>query len=228
LCDNFSVEIKKNLAEFEAGLVETCAKFGRERSEIKLIAVTKNRSAVEINELLASGIRAIGENRLQEFLTKKSELDNCEKHFIGRIQSNKAREIACEFDVIESVSSLKIAKILNDSITSRDVARNVSTTTLPIFLQVNLSREEQKDGFLAEDLEIAVEAVHELPHLELEGLMTIGVLGDPEKTRAVFQECKALCDKLGFAKFSAGMTDDWQLAVECGATELRIGRRFFE
>lgn len=230
--------LPQNLAKFEIELAKICEKSGRKREEINLIAITKNRSSSEINELLENGISKIGENRLQEFLAKKAEIENCEKHFVGRIQSNKAKEIAQNFDVIESVASLKVAQILNDSIISRDVARNVSTTSykpLPIFLQVNLSREEQKDGFLEENLPEAVKAVqvktiHEssLSHLKIQGLMVMGVLDNLEKTREIFAQAKKLNDKFGFENLSMGMSGDWKIAVEEGATHLRIGRRLFE
>ncbi|MFH0833974.1 MAG: YggS family pyridoxal phosphate-dependent enzyme [Patescibacteria group bacterium] len=221
--------ISINLAKFQTELAAVCAKSGRDRSGITVVAVTKNRSPAEINELLENGIAAIGENRLQEFLAKKDELGAAEKHFIGRIQSNKAREIAREFDVVESVSSLKIAEILNDA--RRDVARNVSPTSqnpLPIFLQVNLAREPQKDGFLAEDLAAAIAEIAEFENLKIVGLMTIGLLENENRTREIFLEGKKLCDEFGLAKLSAGMSDDWKIAVACGATELRIGRMLFE
>ncbi|MCF7846250.1 MAG: YggS family pyridoxal phosphate-dependent enzyme [Candidatus Peribacteraceae bacterium] len=223
--------IAENIAEFKTELASVCRDCDRNPSEISIVAVTKNRSSAEINSLLASGITAIGENRLQEFLAKKAEIGAAEKHFVGRIQSNKAAEIAREFDVVESVSSLKIAKILNDSIISRDVARNVSTTshkTLPIFLQINLAREPQKDGFSPEEIESALSEISKFANLEVVGLMTIGVFGDTKRTREIFAAGKKLCEKFGLPKFSAGMSDDWPIAVECGATELRIGRLLFE
>ncbi|MFH0776514.1 MAG: YggS family pyridoxal phosphate-dependent enzyme [Patescibacteria group bacterium] len=211
----------KNLESFERELSEACQKFERDRSEITVVAVTKNRSPAEINELLENGISAIGENRLQEFLGKKSELANCEKHFIGRIQSNKAAEIARNFDVVESVASRKVAQILDDE--SAKMGK-----ILPIFLQVNLAREPQKDGFLAEDLAAAIAEIAKFENLKIVGLMTIGLLENENRTREIFTEGKKLCDEFGLAKFSAGMSDDWKIAVECGATELRIGRRLFE
>lgn len=221
LCDNFSVKSEKKLAEFEAELTQVCAESGRRRAEINLVAVTKNRSPAEINALLQSGVKIIGENRLQEFLGKKAEIAPCEKHFIGRIQSNKAREIAQNFDLIESVASLKVAQILNSEVKKLE-------KILPIFLQVNLTRESQKDGFLEEDLESAITEIKKLANLKLAGLMTIGLLDDEIQTRAIFERGKNLVAKFGLVQFSAGMSDDWQIAVAAGATNLRIGRRLFE
>ncbi|MFA6458746.1 MAG: YggS family pyridoxal phosphate-dependent enzyme [Patescibacteria group bacterium] len=230
--------IPQNLAAFKTELAAVCRDYGRNPAEISLVAITKNRSPAEINALLQSGVKIIGENRLQEFLAKKAEIAECEKHFVGRIQSNKAREIAREFDVIESVASVKVAKILDQSINPRFLNESVNPRVnsgvnsaikkLPIFLQVNLARETQKDGFLEEDLEDAVKAIRELPNLKIVGLMTIGLAGDEIQTREIFEQGKALCDKFGLTQFSAGMSDDWQLAVAAGATNLRIGRRLFE
>ena len=180
--------------------------------------MTKNHSAEEINELLRSGITQIGENRLQEASGKFPDLGECEKHFIGHIQSNKAKEVAQNFDVVQSVSSLKVAQILNDS----------ATKTLPVFLQANFAGEEQKSGFLKSELSQAVTEIAKLRNLKIEGLMVMGVLGDLVKTRKVFAETKKLNNQLGFQSLSMGMSGDWQIAVAEGATCLRIGRRLFE
>ncbi len=215
------MEIEKNLAKFESELVEICVKFGKKRDEIELVAITKNRSSSEINELLASGILTIGENRLQEFLAKKDELASCKKHFVGRIQPNKARKIAREFDLVESVASVKVAKILNEEAEKME-------KVLPIFLQINFAREPQKDGFLVEEIDSAIAEIVKLANVEVVGLMTIGLFGDANRTREIFLEGRKLCDKFGLAKFSAGMSGDWKIAIEEGANNLRIGRRLFE
>ena len=143
-----------NLTSFQAKLISVCANCNRDASKITLIVVSKNHSAVEINELLEAGVTRIGENRLQEALEKFHKLSTCEKHFIGRIQSNKAREIARNFDVIQSVGSVKVARILNNE------AQKLNKI-LPIFLQVNLACEEQKSGFLAEELDEAAKAIYQ-------------------------------------------------------------------
>jgi PLP dependent protein len=210
--------LSQNLAKFKNKLTAICQNCGRVPSKISIVAVSKNHSAAEINELLENGISKIGENRLQEALGKFPDLGECEKHFIGSIQSNKAREIAQNFDVVQSVSSLKVAQILNDS----------ATKTLPVFLQANFAGEEQKSGFLKSELSQAVTEIAKLRNLKIEGLMVMGVLGDAEKTREVFAEAKKLNDQFGFESLSMGMSGDWQIAVEEGATHLRIGRRLFE
>jgi len=219
LWDNFSVNrFKKNLENFTAQLNSICASCNRNPTDIQLVAITKNHSAEEVNGLIQSGVSSIGENRLQEALGKFPDSAECKKHFVGHIQSNKAREIAQNFDVVESVGSVKVAKILNDSVTK----------PLPIFLQVNLANEFQKSGFLKEDLAKAVVEIRKLPNIKIEGLMIMGVLGNAEKTREVFAQAKKLSDQFGFENLSAGMSGDWQIAVEEGATHLRIGSLLFE
>lgn len=204
--------------------------------------MTKNHSSEEVNELINSGATKIGENRLQEALGKFPDLIECEKHFIGRIQSNKAREIAQNFDVIHSVSSLKVAKILNES--ANQAGSGVSSGRLNrVFLQVNLAREEQKGGFLEEELADAakpavarngvesegwVESIRDLPQVNIQGLMVMGVFGDLEKTREIFAQAKKLNDQMDFPYLSMGMSGDWHIAVEEGATHLRIGSLLFE
>jgi hypothetical protein len=210
--------LSQNLANFQNEIAVVCQNCDRAPSKISIVAVTKNHSAEEINELLRSGITQIGENRLQEASGKFPDLGECEKHFIGHIQSNKAKEVAQNFDVVQSVSSLKVAQILNDS----------ATKTLPVFLQANFAGEEQKSGFLKSELSQAVTEIAKLRNLKIEGLMVMGVLGDLVKTRKVFAETKKLNNQLGFQSLSMGMSGDWQIAVAEGATCLRIGRRLFE
>ncbi|MCF7836623.1 YggS family pyridoxal phosphate-dependent enzyme [Candidatus Gracilibacteria bacterium] len=213
--------LANNLAKFKNELTAVCQNCGRDPSKISIVAVTKNHSAAEINELLENGVSQIGENKLQEFLAKKYEIKNCEKHFIGRIQSNKAREIARNFDVVQSVGSVRIARILDDESAKLE-------KILPIFLQANLADESQKSGLLESELSQAVTEITKLQNLKIEGLMVIGVLGDDEKTREVFAEAKKLNDQFGFQSLSMGMSGDWQIAVEEGANFLRIGSLLFE
>ena len=211
-----------NLAAFQAELAQVCESCGRNPEEISLVAITKNRSAAQINELLQSGVRVIGENRIQEALGKFPELKPCEKHFVGHLQSNKVREAVANFDCIESVDSVKLAYKLS----AEAVKFN---KTLPVFIQINIAREDTKSGFEIEELENAVNAIKNLPNLKIIGLMTIGPnTDDVEAIRNVFKKGFELKEKLGLPYYSAGMSDDWKIAVECGASHLRIGRILFK
>lgn len=212
--------IKKNLAQFKLKLKNVCKQHERDPNEITVIAVTKKHSAEEANELIQAGIKTIGENRIQEALDKFPDLLPCEKHLVGHLQTNKAREAVRSFDCVESVDSLKLVNKLNTE------AAKINKI-LPIFIQANLSREPQKSGFLEEELAEAISEIKKLSNLKIEGLMLMGIFGDLEKTREVFLRGKKLCDQFNFTKYSAGMSDDWQIAVECGATHLRVGEILF-
>lgn len=213
----------QNLAVLKKELASICQNCGRDPSEISLVAITKGHSVEEANELIKAGVKKIGENRLQEALAKLPNLLECEKHFVGSIQSNKAREIARHFDVVQSVGSVKVARILNDE------AAKIGKI-LPIFLQVNLAKEFQKSGFFffAKESGETSKEISKLNNLKVKGLMVIGIVDNEEKTRRVFAQAKKLNDRLGFKNLSAGMSNDWKIAIEEGANFLRVGRRLFK
>jgi PLP dependent protein len=216
-----------NLEKFNQELSEVCTHYGKNPKKISIVCVTKNHSANEINELIQAGILIIGENRVQETLTKIADLKKCEKHFIGHIQSNKIREIVRNFDCIESIDSLKLAKKINTEIENSELTVNFNNG-LSIFLQVNIAREPQKFGFLEKELAETIKEIRNLKNLKIKGLMVMGVYKDIEKTREIFERGKKLCDNFGFKNFSAGMSGDWKIAVKSGANFLRIGSLLFE
>lgn len=206
---------------FLSDLDKVCKEYHRNPAEITLVAVTKNHTAAESNELISQGIKVIGENRVQEAKQKFPDLLPCERHLIGHLQSNKAHEAVELFDVIESVDSLKLARILNAEAAKLN-------KILAIFLEVNLVQEEQKFGFTEEELIETFAEIQKLPNLKTEGLMVMGALNDLEKTKAVFKKGAELVKKLELKNFSAGMSNDWKLAIETGATHLRIGSLLFD
>ncbi len=185
----------------------------------KTMAVTKNRSLEEIKRVIEQhGIEIIGENRIQEAKEKFPHLQGVEKHFIGHLQTNKAR-IAVELcDVIETVDSERLARALDKA--GQDIR---------VYIQVNISREEQKGGILEEDLPGLIKLVRELPHLKLEGLMTIAEnTSDQEALRKQFTRMRELQEEYNLPELSMGMSQDHKLAIECGATIVRLGRILFE
>ncbi len=190
----------------------------------RLIAVTKNRSVKEIKTILAKGVTEIGENRVQEAQTKFPELPTgVTKHFIGRLQTNKVRDAVKLFEMIQSVDSLRLAQTIE-----RECAK--LGKTMPVLIQVNTSGEAQKGGCAPEEAPELVRAAKELPHLRIEGLMTVAVESeDKEKVRQCFRVLKALFDGIGGLKWlSMGMSGDYEIALEEGANMLRIGRKLFE
>ncbi|MCK5600787.1 YggS family pyridoxal phosphate-dependent enzyme, partial [Candidatus Pacearchaeota archaeon] len=198
---------------------------------ITLIAVTKGRSLSEIQEAITAGITHVGENRLQEAKEKLPHLPkNITKHFIGRLQSNKIREVVALFDVIQSVDSLKLAQKINDECQKID-------KVMPILIQVNISGERQKGGLPPNEVANLIETASVLPNIRIEGLMAIGERTDDEKVAINgFRKLKNLCDELQkkprnwiqVSYRSIGMSENFLLAIQEGSNMVRIGRGIFE
>jgi PLP dependent protein len=229
----------ENLERVEAAIDAACRRAGRPRAEIELMAVSKTYPAATMAEAAALGLTLFGENRVQEFAAKASsaaalrdELGNqaIRVHLIGHLQSNKAQRAAEIFDGVDSVDSVRLAERLND-------AAGKLGKRLPILIEVKLSPEEAKAGLEPESREAShlLEALPNLPHLETRGLMTIAPWGVAEDvTRACFRSLRTWRDrwaaanpKLNLDVLSMGMSGDFALAIEEGATRIRIGTALF-
>lgn len=212
-----------------ARIAAAAARAARDPDEVELVAVTKSVPASRVCAALAAGISTFGENRVQEAEHKQPEVEGATWHMVGRLQSNKAARAVSLFDVVESVDSIDLAGRLSRA--ARD-ARN--GRQLPIYLQVNVDRDPHKGGLEPRDLDATVAAILELPGLEVRGFMTVGQLVDrPEDARPTFRALREMRDRL-VARFpgvggglSMGMSDDFEVAVEEGATLVRIGRALF-
>jgi len=195
---------------------------------VQLLAVSKAQAAAAIREAYAAGQRQFGENYLQEALDKQAQLSDLAIlwHFIGPIQSNKTQLIAQHFDWVHSVDRLKIAQRLND-------ARANNRAPLQVCVQINISNEASKSGVLVADLEATVAAITKLPHLQLRGLMAIPAPSqDLSVQRQQFKQVRQCYDNLlalGYQldTLSIGMSDDYAVAIEQGATIVRIGSALF-
>lgn len=188
-----------------------------------LVAVTKHRMPEEIRRVTAAGILAIGENRVQEAAEKFAELPTgVARYFIGRLQTNKVAAAVRLFDMIQSVDNLKLAEKI-------DAEAAKAGKIMPVLIQVNTSGEPQKGGAIPEETADLARQVQAMAHLKLEGLMTLGVDGDPEATRQCFKTAKRLFDQIGGLRWlSMGMSDDYKIALEEGATMVRLGRKLFD
>lgn len=197
-----------------------CARAGRNPSEVRLVAVTKGHTVEEIGEhVLAYGTFPLGESRTQEALPKMGVLP-AEWHFIGPLQRNKAKS-AVQFSLIHSVDSVRLAET---------IARKALELgkTQAVLAEVNLSLEPQKHGFMEEELAEAVARMREMGGLELGGLMTIAPYTDePETVRPVFARLSELADAFGLKERSMGMSGDFEVAAEEGATLVRVGTALF-
>lgn len=230
--------IAENLAAVHKRIAQAAARAQRSPAEVTLVAVSKTKPFAQIAEAVAAGQRDFGENRLEELWQKveaaqSAGLDTIRWHAIGTIQSRKTKLAAGPFALIHSVDRLKIARRL-----SRDAAD--AGLELSVLLEVNVSGEESKHGFSPDGLRAALPELLALPHLRYRGLMTMApFVDDPEETRPYFRQLRALRDDLRgtfpsarhpratWEHLSMGMTNDFEVAIEEGATIVRIGTAIF-
>lgn len=260
--------IAENFAQVRERIALAAARAGRNPDEVTLVAVSKTFSAQNIREAYAAGVRHFGENRVQEWEGKFSQVADLDAtwRLIGHLQSNKARRAVSLFHTIDSVDSLSLAQKLDRAVAEcsgglqagtasavRSAARNLSRaesreggisppSRLPILLEVRLSPELTKSGVYPDELSALTEAILALPHLDLRGLMTIPpLLNNPEDVRPYFRRLRELRDSLR-ARFessiqpptsnflphlSMGMSYDFEVAIEEGATQVRLGTALF-
>jgi pyridoxal phosphate enzyme (YggS family) len=219
-------------------IADACARAGRDPSEVTLVAVSKTVPPGRLTAAVAAGLDLLGENRVQEAASKVPLVPGARWHLVGPLQSNKARRAVELFEAIQSVDSVALAERLDRIV--RDVRAlpldgPVSAESrLPILLQVNVDRDPAKAGFRPEELVAAVAAVASLAALRIDGLMTIGrLVATPDEARATFRGLRALSERVGAVSpalgraLSMGMSDDYPIAVEEGATIVRVGRALF-
>ena len=214
--------IEQNVRNLQERIASACAGAGRSPDEVTLVAVSKTVQADAIEAAFNAGIRDFGESRVQEAKTKIEQLQGLKPdinwHMVGHLQTNKAKTAAAIFDIIHSVDSLNLAETLN----------NCSPKRLPILIQVNVSAEATKGGFMLSEVPETVKRMRGLPNLDIQGLMTIAPWVDnAEEVRPVFRQLRQLRDTLGLKHLSMGMSDDFEVAIEEGATLVRIGRAIF-
>lgn len=196
----------------------------RKRSDITLVAVSKKFSSCRIREAYGVGLRDFGENYVQEFSAKSKELmdlTGARFHLIGHLQSNKAR-VACElFQVVQTVDSPKLLERLNTHAAERAII-------LEIFLEVKLSGEQSKTGAAPEDIPALLDAARDCPSVHVSGLMTMPPWSeDPELSRPYFKALARLAEQNGLRELSMGMSNDLEVAIEEGATTVRVGTALF-
>ncbi|UUZ85571.1 YggS family pyridoxal phosphate-dependent enzyme [Paenibacillus sp. P26] len=219
-------QLRARIDAVEARVQATCRRAGRDRSEVGIIAVTKYVSLETTGQAIRLGLKHIGENRWQDVQPKwEAFAEEATWHFIGHLQTNKVKDVVGKFAYIHSLDRLSLAK----EIEKKAVALGI---TVPCFIQLNISGEETKYGMPAEQLFEFARQIAALPHLRVEGLMTMAPYeAEPEATRPVFRELREWRDRLnGEAIFayevgglSMGMSNDFEVAIEEGATWVRLG-----
>ena len=222
--------LKENLTKVEENIQKACNKAGRKRSEVTLIAVSKTKPVEMLQEIYNEGIREFGENKVQE-MCEKMELmpQDIKWNMIGHLQTNKVKYIIGKTSLIHSVDSLKLAEEIQKQAVKHDV-------TADILVEVNIANEESKFGISKDETIQMVRDIAKLDHLKIKGLMTIApFVENPEDNRLYFREIKQLSvdinnqniDNVCMDILSMGMTGDYEVAIEEGATMVRVGTGIF-
>jgi pyridoxal phosphate enzyme (YggS family) len=212
-------------------IATACARVGRDPAEVTLVAVSKTVDAGRLRDAVAAGLTVLGENRVQEAADKVAEVPGARWHLVGSLQSNKARRAIEVFDVIQSVDSVSLAARLDRLV--REAGPATDGLPYPILLQVNVDDDPGKTGFAPPDLPGALADVAGLTALEVRGLMTIGrAVRTSEEARPTFEALQSLSERLRATAplgpdLSMGMSDDFEVAIEEGATIVRVGRALF-
>ena len=213
--------LRARIEEVERRIEAAVRRAGRRREEITLVAVTKMFPASTVRAAYEAGLRDFGENYVREFQGKRpdlADLPGARFHFIGHLQSNKAQRAAGLFDVIQTVDSPKLARRLSQA----------AGRELEVMLEVKLGGEEAKSGARPEDLPALIETLAGCPNLRLTGLMTMPPWSDaPEESRPYFRALRELGVRHGLAGLSMGMSHDLEVAIEEGATRVRVGSAIF-
>ena len=222
--------VRENLIAVEEKIREACARAGRNREDVTLICVTKTKPVEMLEEAYAAGQRNFGENKVQEICLKAPQLpEDIRWHMIGHLQRNKVKQVMDKAFMIHSVDNLRLA----ETISREAVKRNM---VMPILIEVNAAGEESKFGIALEETEQLVRQAAALPGLQIAGLMTIApYTEDPESNRLYFRQLRELSvdikskciDNVTMDHLSMGMTGDYQVAIEEGATLIRVGTGIF-
>lgn len=221
--------IAENLAEVQGRIARAAQRAGRDPREVRLVAVSKTFSAADIREATAAGVKILGENYVQEVRAKMAQLSDLPLswHFIGRLQTNKAKDVVQGFDLIHSLDRLKLAREL-------DRRAGAQARRVPVLIQVNLAGEETKGGVGRGECLDLIEAAAAMENLDVEGLMTMPpFFNAPERVRPFFVDLRHLAEEarestgLALPELSMGMSGDFEAAVEEGATLVRVGTAIF-
>ncbi|MGE0134622.1 MAG: YggS family pyridoxal phosphate-dependent enzyme [Dehalococcoidia bacterium] len=214
------------LAEIRAAIGRACEHSSRDPGEVTLIGVTKTFGIDSIAEAIAAGLRDFGENRAQELLPKAEEAAargmQPRWHFIGHLQRNKVRDVLPRISALHSLDSVRLATTLNAE------RERHSLTELPCYIEVNVAGEASKEGVAPAALPTLLDALASMRQLSVVGLMTVAPQADdPEQVRPVFRALRELAHANGLTGLSMGMSEDYTVAVEEGATAVRVGRALF-
>ncbi|WP_028236222.1 YggS family pyridoxal phosphate-dependent enzyme [Pseudobutyrivibrio sp. MD2005] len=223
-------DLMNNLASVEERVAAACKRAGRDRSEVTLIAVSKTKPVEDLQVIYDQGVREFGENKVQELTGKIPELpQDINWHLIGHLQRNKVKYIVDKVKLIHSVDSYRLAEEINIQAKKHNI-------TVPILIEVNAANEATKFGVKLEETKQLCEEISHLENVRIKGLMTIAPnVVVPEENRAIFHKIKVLSvdiaeeniDNVDMRIISMGMTNDFEVAIEEGATHVRVGTAIF-
>ena len=227
-----ATSIASNLAAVRERIAAACDRAGRDPSEVTIVGVTKTHPPSLVEEALAAGLTDIGENRAQELLPKAEALKARglapRWHFIGHLQRNKVRGVLPHIATLHSLASLRLAGEIERRAERLEADGAAARGPLPCYLEVNVAAEASKDGIAPDELPELLREAARRRHIAVAGLMTVAPLvDDPEQVRPVFRRLRELARGHGLEGLSMGMTDDYVVAVEEGATVVRLGRVIF-
>lgn len=222
--------LAENLQNVEERIQAACARANRDRNEVTLIAVSKTKPVSMLEEVYAEGIRCFGENKVQELTEKHDKLPSDVKwHMIGHLQRNKVKYIVDKVDLIHSVDSVRLAETIEQEAAKKDVI-------VPVLVEVNVAEEDSKFGLKVNEVLSIIEEISKFSHIRIKGLMTIApYVENPEENRPVFARLRKLSvdiaekniDNVSVEILSMGMTNDYEVAIEEGATMVRVGTGIF-
>lgn len=222
--------VKENLEQVRENIRKACEKSGRDVNEVTLIAVSKTKPIPMLQEAYDAGSRDFGENKVQEIMDKYPVLpEDIRWHMIGHLQRNKVKYIVDKVSLIHSVDSLRLAEEISSQAEKKQVE-------VDILVEVNIAQEESKFGTSIDEAIILVKEISKLPHIHIKGLMTIApFVENPEDNRKYFKQIKELSvdimqkniDNVSMGVLSMGMTGDYMVAIEEGATMVRVGTGIF-
>ena len=216
-----TTDVRANIEQVRERIARAAERSGRRRDDVLLIGVSKTMPVDRIRAAIEAGIPALGENRVQEAKAKVPELGRAVPwHLIGHLQTNKVKDALALFDVIHSIDRFPLA----EEVERRGASAN---RVVDAMIEVNLGAEPAKSGVLPDALSAFVDQVRRLPHLNVRGLMAIPPVGAPEDTRPWFRSLRKLGEAHGFAELSMGMSADYEVAIEEGATMVRVGTAIF-
>ena len=219
--------VESNLQQIKEKIADACRRVGRDVSSVQLMAVTKTVKPERVNEVLEAGVSLIGENRVQEYLSKREDYLPCEMHFIGHLQTNKIKDILPFTGCIQSVDSMRLLKAIAKEAEKRQ-------KRMDLLLEWNVGEEESKTGTDRDCICQMLEEAACLSWVRVRGLMVVPPPCEPEESRVYFQKTAALFEELketpageGMDTLSMGMSHDFVVAIEEGATIVRVGSALF-